>query len=241
MSTSATKWFAIGFMRQTSIPGDLALYRPAMLVWHGQGSSGPECSLQMSHGLPCPSWVTLSFNDGRIWVWRHLGECFHDASVGEHYGYGPGSGVGWLQDASQDTPATCRREPDRHWHFANFQEFPLANFYLPGIECWTESPHLLHTTTHVDNSFERHNMLWIFHWRLCSFMVSFVTFVFCWQVLTGNWKPNRKPVCSMPILALTIMLKTKHAQDISIKIIFQIWSLLLHTIKIPSPTFNHYQ
>ena len=58
---------------QATISLDLALHRPAMLLvllglgvtWHEQGSSGPGCSLRMSHTSPCPSWFTLPFNDGQ--------------------------------------------------------------------------------------------------------------------------------------------------------------------------------
>ena len=129
-STSGTKRFAIGFMRQISVAGDqqseLALHRSTALlaslrfgiIWHGQGSSGPKCSLQMSHGSPCPSRFTLSFSDGRIRVWKRPGECCHDATLRELDGYGDGLGVGpWRGDASRP------RQPDRHLRFANCQEF----------------------------------------------------------------------------------------------------------------------
>ena len=60
--------------------------RAACLAWArrhlaGQGNSGPGFSLQMSHGSPCPSGFTLSFNEGRSRVWRRQGECFHDSTV----------------------------------------------------------------------------------------------------------------------------------------------------------------
>ena len=37
------------------------------------------------------SWFTLSFNDGRIRVWRRQGERYADATVREHNRYGSGS------------------------------------------------------------------------------------------------------------------------------------------------------
>ena len=92
-SVSVTKWFAVGFMTHTSIPdnqqSDLALLRLTALlvllglgvIWHGEGSSGSGCSLRMSHGSFCPSRLTQSFNDWRIWGWRCPGECFYDATV----------------------------------------------------------------------------------------------------------------------------------------------------------------
>ena len=41
------------------------------------------------------SQFTLSFNDGRIHVWRRPGQHFHDAAVRQHNRYGGGSVMVW--------------------------------------------------------------------------------------------------------------------------------------------------
>ena len=126
-STSVTKWFALGFMRQTRIPGDqqsdLALHKPTTLlvslrssvIWHWQGRSDPGCSLQINHGPPCPSHFTLSLNDERSlessrsalpccycewaqWLWRGISR-----------------GVRWFWNGPQTIPASHPRERDWHW------------------------------------------------------------------------------------------------------------------------------
>ena len=51
----------------------------------------------------------------------------------ERGGHDDGSGVGWLRDAAQNTPALRPWEPDRHWRFASptARDFFIADFYLP--------------------------------------------------------------------------------------------------------------
>ena len=77
---------------------------------------------------------TLSFNDGRIRVWRRPGECFHDATVREHDGYGDRSVIVWNGFWMHHRTPLHRT----HGNLTDVgasptaRDFFLANFYIPG-------------------------------------------------------------------------------------------------------------